>query len=90
MPTSQDLAIFVPMTTTDIQTDHFTPCACVWGNETLLVMTHLQLEMATVLWQGKPIKLALSLGPSPAYQACNTEKVYYRNIPGDEAKGKKN
>ena len=39
-PRSRDLAIFVlttittmTMTTTDIQTDYFTPCACTWGNQ---------------------------------------------------------
>ena len=32
MPTSRDLAIFVPMTTTtDRQTDYFTPYACMQG-----------------------------------------------------------
>ena len=32
MPTSQHVAIFVPMTT-DGQTDCFTPCACAWGKK---------------------------------------------------------
>ena len=37
VPASQDLAIFVPTTTTttmttDGQTDYFTPCPCAWGN----------------------------------------------------------
>ena len=33
VPRSLKLAIFVlTMATIDIQTDHFTPCACTWGN----------------------------------------------------------
>ena len=31
-PRTQDLVIFVPITTTDGQTDCFTPCACARGN----------------------------------------------------------
>ena len=34
MPRSPKVAIFVP-TTTDVQTDYFTPCACARGNEIL-------------------------------------------------------
>ena len=34
MPRTQDLAIFVPTTTTrDGQSDHLTPCACVQGKK---------------------------------------------------------
>ena len=32
MPTSRDLAIFMPSTTTDRQTNYFTPCACALDN----------------------------------------------------------
>ena len=31
VPITADVANFVP-TTTELQTDHFTPCACTWGN----------------------------------------------------------
>ena len=32
MPRSPKVVIFMPTITTDVQIDHFTPCACAWGN----------------------------------------------------------
>ena len=53
VPRSSKLEILVPtmMTTTDIQTDCFTPCACVWDNKG---MKRLHMDMVhTTAWSIK-------------------------------------
>ena len=43
MPTSRDLGIFVQMT--DIQNDHFTPCACTRGNGSTVKFVELSQQL---------------------------------------------
>ena len=84
MPTSQDLAIFVPTTTTDIQTDHFTPCACAWGNYAGTILRIIgdwknwELELSRAHTYIVPHALHLHLSvrvAAPSYSTCICQRA---------------
>ena len=82
MPKTQDLVIFVPTTTTDGQTDYFTPCACAWGSNSAPLGGSISLQIMLLICYTNTGRFGGSIvliHSSIMFQPANAESHFVNN-----------